>query len=725
MGPLPGRPGARCAAFVDRCPHRRCPLSLGECADGRAALRLPRLAVRRRGPLRRDPCSRARGARLPPTARLRRPPPWRRLTAWCSWHPRTRRPARRHPRGRRPGLHGWRAPDAAGAGLGRSAGRQLLGRGALPFRARRYLRGRGGGPGRALRGRPRRLVLHRRLRAPVRPSRGPRRGGGPSPAGPDPASDLPAERALPPPPAHRLRRLRRLQRDRVLHPARDRRDLPALHHPVARRPRRQRGRAWPTRWRSSWRSCEEDLRIQEAYHELVLPLEPTAEVHTRADRATLELRRVLADLVAAAGAGTRTWSGRDDASPWSTTPSWPTGWPSCATGAPTATPSASWSRRSRGSWPTRRCVTSAPTEVSVDTPVALGAPARRVAEVVLLVPILRAGLGMVQAIQDVVPLTEVAHVGLRRDEATLRSEVYLNRLPRDLAGRRVIVCDPMLATGGSLVQVCDLVAERGAAEVVALCIIASEPGLAAFRGRPPGVRRVLRRRRPGARRRRLHRARTGRRRGPPLRAARLTSAPPHGRSVAAPTGRCPRTRLGVGRDEAAQQLDALGVVEHDDPAAVLGHPGVAALEVACLADDHGADPELAQQPAAVPARRERGDHDAVGVVAPASGGPEGGRLGVHGGVAVLDPAVVPAAEQGAVLVEEGGADGDAPFGQTRAGLLQRDGEHLAGQGLVERAQPADICSAVRVMSTSADRTYTTTVGSQDGRAPARRPRPTS
>ncbi len=127
-------------------------------------------------------------------------------------------------------------------------------------------------------------------------------------------------------------------------------------------------------------------------------------------------------------------------------------------------------------------------EVLVDTPVAEAVPARRVAEVVLLVPILRAGLGMVQAVQEVVPLTEVAHVGLRRDETTLRSDVYLDRVPRDLRGRRVIVCDPMLATGGSLAQACDLVAARGAAEVVALCIIASEPGLAAFGAAHPGVR---------------------------------------------------------------------------------------------------------------------------------------------------------------------------------------------------------------------------------------------
>ncbi len=128
------------------------------------------------------------------------------------------------------------------------------------------------------------------------------------------------------------------------------------------------------------------------------------------------------------------------------------------------------------------------TEVSVDTPVARRVAVRRVGEVVLLVPILRAGLGMVQAIQEVVPLTEVAHVGLRRNEETLQSDVYLNRLPRDLRGRRVIVCDPMLATGGSLSQTCDLVVERGAAEVLALCVIASVPGLAAFGGAHPGVR---------------------------------------------------------------------------------------------------------------------------------------------------------------------------------------------------------------------------------------------
>ncbi|MHB1554032.1 MAG: uracil phosphoribosyltransferase [Acidimicrobiales bacterium] len=125
-------------------------------------------------------------------------------------------------------------------------------------------------------------------------------------------------------------------------------------------------------------------------------------------------------------------------------------------------------------------------QVAVRTPVGV-AKCTRIAETVLLVPILRAGLGMVPAVQELLPYTEVAHVGLRRDESTLRSEVYLDRLPRDLAGRRVVVCDPMLATGGSLVQACDLVVSRGASHVQALCLIASVPGIERFRASHPDV----------------------------------------------------------------------------------------------------------------------------------------------------------------------------------------------------------------------------------------------
>jgi uracil phosphoribosyltransferase len=124
---------------------------------------------------------------------------------------------------------------------------------------------------------------------------------------------------------------------------------------------------------------------------------------------------------------------------------------------------------------------------AVDTPVAPAAEVRRVAESVLLVPVLRAGLGMAPAVAALVPGAEVAHVGLRRDEATLHSSVYLDALPGDLTGRRVVILDPMLATGGTLLQVCDLVLSRGARTVVCLCVLAAVPGLERFRAAHPDV----------------------------------------------------------------------------------------------------------------------------------------------------------------------------------------------------------------------------------------------
>jgi uracil phosphoribosyltransferase len=123
----------------------------------------------------------------------------------------------------------------------------------------------------------------------------------------------------------------------------------------------------------------------------------------------------------------------------------------------------------------------------IDTPVMSNVWTPRVDETVLLVPVLRAGLGMVPAIQAALPASEVAHVGLRRNETTLQADIYLNRLPRDLSGRRVVVCDPMLATGGSLAQVSDMVKQRQASSVTVLCLIASVPGLAFFHARHPDV----------------------------------------------------------------------------------------------------------------------------------------------------------------------------------------------------------------------------------------------
>lgn len=125
-------------------------------------------------------------------------------------------------------------------------------------------------------------------------------------------------------------------------------------------------------------------------------------------------------------------------------------------------------------------------EVPVTTPMGTARGAI-VAETPLVVPILRAGLGMVPGVLSIVPNAEVAHLGMRRNEETLDAITYLDGLPRDLLGRRVIVCDPMLATGGSLSKGCALVAERAPAQVVALCLVASEPGLARFHADHPDI----------------------------------------------------------------------------------------------------------------------------------------------------------------------------------------------------------------------------------------------
>jgi uracil phosphoribosyltransferase len=130
------------------------------------------------------------------------------------------------------------------------------------------------------------------------------------------------------------------------------------------------------------------------------------------------------------------------------------------------------------------------TETTVDTPVARGVPAQVVEEEYLVVPILRAGLAMVPAVQEVVPHSRVCLVGLRRNESTLEADVYLDGLPERIDGAHVVVCDPMLATGGSLIQVADMLVTRGAADVTALCLIASVPGVERFCAAHPTARVV-------------------------------------------------------------------------------------------------------------------------------------------------------------------------------------------------------------------------------------------
>jgi uracil phosphoribosyltransferase len=103
----------------------------------------------------------------------------------------------------------------------------------------------------------------------------------------------------------------------------------------------------------------------------------------------------------------------------------------------------------------------------------------------VVVPILRAGLGMLDAVLSTLATGDTALLGLRRDERTLVASVYCDTVPRDLEGRDVIVCDPMLATGGSLAFACNLAASRGAGHVLALALIAAPEGLARMEAEAP------------------------------------------------------------------------------------------------------------------------------------------------------------------------------------------------------------------------------------------------
>jgi uracil phosphoribosyltransferase len=99
----------------------------------------------------------------------------------------------------------------------------------------------------------------------------------------------------------------------------------------------------------------------------------------------------------------------------------------------------------------------------------------------LVVPILRAGLGMLEGMTRLMPTAEVGFLGMIRDEATLQASTYANRLPDDLSGRQVFLLDPMLATGGTLAAAIRFVTERGADDVTAVCLLAAPEGVQAIK----------------------------------------------------------------------------------------------------------------------------------------------------------------------------------------------------------------------------------------------------
>ncbi len=125
-------------------------------------------------------------------------------------------------------------------------------------------------------------------------------------------------------------------------------------------------------------------------------------------------------------------------------------------------------------------------DVMVDTP--LGpADGRRVSPDIVVVPVLRAGLGMLDAVLALVPHARVGHIGLQRDEMTAVASRYYSKFPRNLSSSVVLMIDPMLATGGSAVAALQLLEEAGASQVRIACIVAAPEGVKSVEQRYPHI----------------------------------------------------------------------------------------------------------------------------------------------------------------------------------------------------------------------------------------------
>ncbi len=124
--------------------------------------------------------------------------------------------------------------------------------------------------------------------------------------------------------------------------------------------------------------------------------------------------------------------------------------------------------------------------VTITTPVR-ECETSELAKDIILVPILRAGLGMVNGICNLIPTVKVAHVGLYRDEETLKPHVYFEKYPKGIEDAIVMIVDPMLATGGSAVAAIDMVKKQGAKNIRLVCLVGVPEGVAAVENAHPDV----------------------------------------------------------------------------------------------------------------------------------------------------------------------------------------------------------------------------------------------
>ena len=127
-------------------------------------------------------------------------------------------------------------------------------------------------------------------------------------------------------------------------------------------------------------------------------------------------------------------------------------------------------------------------DVEVQTPLIKAIGKQIAGKKLGIIPILRAGLGMVNGLLELMPMAKVGHVGLYRDPETLKPVEYYCKLPSDLSERRIIVTDPMLATGGSASAAITLLKEKGARDIQLMCLVAAPQGVEAVNKEHPDVR---------------------------------------------------------------------------------------------------------------------------------------------------------------------------------------------------------------------------------------------
>ena len=126
-------------------------------------------------------------------------------------------------------------------------------------------------------------------------------------------------------------------------------------------------------------------------------------------------------------------------------------------------------------------------DVEIDTPICHTTAKELKGKKMAIVPILRAGLGMVDGVLSLIPAAKVGHIGLYRDPETLKPVEYYCKLPADCAEREVFVVDPMLATGGSSIAAIQMLKDKGCKSIHFMCIIAAPEGIAAMKEAHPDV----------------------------------------------------------------------------------------------------------------------------------------------------------------------------------------------------------------------------------------------